>query len=365
MAADINGGTGSSNPASFTLAANMLFFVALDPASGREVWRTDGTVTALVRDVMPGVGSSNPVFLAAVGNLLFFVASDPALGQEPFVSDGTIPGTVLLKDIFPGTPGSLARSPGAFGSRLLFAAYDGVTGWEPWITDGTTAGTVLLADVNPGPPPGIPSTGAFFFSPAGSARAVFAANDGSSGVELWRTDGTTAGTVPHQDVSPGVPGSNPGVPTLAGSLLFFAANDGVTGNELWAMTSMACSVPYGTGCPGTGGLVPRISGFGPPTLGNPGYAMQVTQARAMSSAVLAFNIFPAEIPLGGGCTFYVNLLGLLVFVTPIDGSGQGAVPGAPALVGAQVFGQYGIVDPMGSFSGLSMTGGLKVVINAN
>jgi ELWxxDGT repeat protein len=227
----------------------------------------------------------------------------------------------------------------------------------------------MLADVNPGAGSGIPASSAFFFAPAGAARAVFTGSDGSTGVELWRTDGTGAGTVQHQDLNPGVLGSNPGVPVLAGSLLFFAANDGTVSNELWAMVSMACSVPFGTGCPGTGGIVPRISGVGQPTVGNAAYAMQVTQGFPSSSAVLAFNLFPGELPLGGGCTFYVQLLGVQVYVTPTDGMGQGSVtlpvPGTPLVIGVQAFGQFGVVDPMGAFSGISMTSGLKAVINAN
>jgi ELWxxDGT repeat protein len=37
------------------------------------------------------------------------------------------------------------------GIRLVFGANDGSTGRELWVTDGTTAGTTLLKDINPGP----------------------------------------------------------------------------------------------------------------------------------------------------------------------------------------------------------------------
>ena len=36
------------------------------------------------------------------------------------------------------------------GKTLLFRASDGVSGAELWKTDGTEAGTVLVKDINPG-----------------------------------------------------------------------------------------------------------------------------------------------------------------------------------------------------------------------
>jgi len=38
----------------------------------------------------------------------------------------------------------------AVGSTLYFIADDGMTGYELWKSNGTTAGTVLVKDINPG-----------------------------------------------------------------------------------------------------------------------------------------------------------------------------------------------------------------------
>ena len=116
----------------------------------------------------------------------------------------------LLKDISPGTAGSSPNLPGStfpgrgfvsVGSTLYFIAKNATSGTELWKTDGTTAGTTLVKDINPG---------------AGSANPLqltnvngtlyFAADDGMSGTELWKSDGTAAGTTRVVDLNPG-PGS--------------------------------------------------------------------------------------------------------------------------------------------------------------
>ena len=62
----------------------------------------------------------------------------------------------------------------------------------------------------------------------------FSANDGSSGYELWKSDGTAAGTVRVADIRPGIDSSDPRYLTTVGDTLFFSADDG-SGRELWAL----------------------------------------------------------------------------------------------------------------------------------
>jgi ELWxxDGT repeat protein len=51
--------------------------------------------------------------------------------------------------------------------------------------------------------------------------------------ELWRTDGTEAGTYRVKDIRVGQAGSNIKWMTVVGSTLYFSANDGTSGDELW------------------------------------------------------------------------------------------------------------------------------------
>src|SRR5207247_9023552 len=66
-----------------------LFFMASDPASGTELWKSDGTEvgTVLVKDIRPGPDSSDPSNLTNANGTLFFTASDPASGRELWKSD--------------------------------------------------------------------------------------------------------------------------------------------------------------------------------------------------------------------------------------------------------------------------------------
>jgi|GEM_PF-1654959 len=115
------------------------------------------------------------------------------------------------------------------GQELFFAANDGATGLELWKTAGGTLGSeTQVKDINLiGGNPSIPRdlvnvNGTLFFS----------ADDGVNGRELWKSDGTPQGTRLVKDINPNGP-SNPSFLTPIGSTLFFAANDGVHGIELW------------------------------------------------------------------------------------------------------------------------------------
>ena len=95
----------------------------------------------------------------------------------------------LVKDVQPGPGSGGCAQLILVGNQLFFEADDGTTGFELWKSDGTESGTMLVKDIRPG-----------FSSPFLSeltelnGNLFFKANDAINGTEIWVSDGTETGT---------------------------------------------------------------------------------------------------------------------------------------------------------------------------
>src|SRR5204863_6482475 len=105
---------------------------------------------------------------------------------------------------------------------LFFTASRPDTGRELWKSDGTEAGTVLVKDIVPGPGSGAGSGPGFLTAVNGT---LFFTVYHYSGDVLWKSDGTEAGTVLVKDVTQG-PEPSGATPLLTanGGILFSTAN---------------------------------------------------------------------------------------------------------------------------------------------
>jgi ELWxxDGT repeat protein len=235
MIKDIRSGSAQSWPHPLTNANGTLFFTADDGTHDDELWKSDGTAagTTMVKDINPdGSSQDSDASMINVGGTLFFSANDGvAHNEELWKTDGTEAGTTLVKDIWPDMgPGAESSSPGQLtnvDSTLFFAAQDGTRGRELWKSDGTAAGTTLVKNIDRGSGDSWPwdltnVDGTLFFR----------ANDLSHGEELWKSDGTEGGTRLVEDIAPSAR-SNPDELTNVDGTAFFSADDGAHGRELW------------------------------------------------------------------------------------------------------------------------------------
>jgi ELWxxDGT repeat protein len=232
---DVYAGTTSSAPDDgFAVLNGAVYFVAATSAYGRELWKTDGTEsgTVMVKDIISGPADSNDpdkFQLFSNGNYLLFAARTPGSGVELYKSDGTESGTSVLMDINPGAPSSDPDYFHMYGNTVLFIAKTGDKGIEIWKTDGTTV--QLVKDINPGTGSSM-SYGLFYDF---NGKVSFIATNGVNGDELWSTDGTTANTNMVKDINPG-PGSSSTSLFSAikmGNKMIFTSSNGPANAELW------------------------------------------------------------------------------------------------------------------------------------
>ena len=248
-------------------------FTAISGGRGQELWVSYGTPssTFLLKDVRPGATGSTPLLL---GSLLLngvadpsralFLANDGINGSELWVTDGTAAGTVLFADANTGAPGAFATGWVAVGPRAVFTASTAAAGNEIWVSDGTAVGTSLLVDLNPGAGDASP-TFLGSLATAGvldTTKAMFLLSDGTTGREIWVTDGTTGGTARLKDINPGAAGSSPSAWTTVGGHAVFTANDGSNGQELWVSDGTgATTTLLVNAAAGIAGSDPEVLGY--------------------------------------------------------------------------------------------------------
>ncbi len=271
MVKDIATGASSSAPYSLTPMGEAVYFGARTETGAYTFWKSDGTNTGttLVKNV--GISDLTPSQLARSGNTLFFcnligtanlwtsdgtpegtVLRSGAVGAPRYItpvnggsayffgggeynpsdiklwkSDGTEGGTVVIKDFYPDYETNQLGVIAPLGTRLLMGV-NGLSGGSNirrlWVSDGSEAGTMELSTIN-----------IDVQSLVTAGNYVYFVSDygAPGGKEIWRTDGTQAGTVLVKDLQPGGNGSSePANLTAAGPYLYFTASI-PNSNSLW------------------------------------------------------------------------------------------------------------------------------------
>lgn len=116
----------------------------------------------------------------------------------------------------------------AIGSTVSFTADDAVRGVELWKSDGTAAGTTLVKDMRPG----CSSSGPRDLTDV-NGKLLFTAFEQSTGWEVWKRDRTAAGTMLVKGLCPGSSSSWAGKLTPVNGMLYFTSDDGSGVYKLW------------------------------------------------------------------------------------------------------------------------------------
>jgi ELWxxDGT repeat protein len=257
--------------------------------------------------ISTGQTYGTPILLGLIGTNLVFAQVVSNNTMQLFLTDGTAAGTSTLSNFAQNQYGLVSDSI-AINGKVYVALESSLACCEPdlWATDGTSAGTIRI-DSNEGYPTfhlqpssfrafgqsvalltdtenqGVQlsmvntTTNALTILATGSGASngsTIAAMDGyilylsgspNAGQQLWRSDGTLAGTAMVTNMGPGVQFSQLGqniVMTRVGDRATFQAENAQHGPQLWSSDGTA---------QGTGPLIatrtPSGSGYVQPLLG--------------------------------------------------------------------------------------------------
>ena len=232
----------------FKNADGTLLFSFSNDENGIELWKSDGTEdgTVMIKDIFPGIYSSDDGTGANItyigNNISLCKATDGKTGLELWGTDLTESGTLLVKDINQSATASSFPSqliPGADSSKLFFSAVNPKYGFEMHVTDGTSDNTDLLKDIYPGSGNSSPSyiastnSATYFFANIPDSNAT-GTSDARFLFRLFKTNnkGTNASIVSTPDLDNLT--AYVEYVTTAGDLYYMTLYNYITGNqELW------------------------------------------------------------------------------------------------------------------------------------
>ena len=236
---------------------DVILFNAKTTSNGWAIWRTNGGVSLLVKDLYsPNVVDYKQMLgPIKIGYEIYFAGFSTDYGSELWKTDGTLTNTVLIKDIFEDTNYFNSSGTNEFikiGSKVFFSARDKTHGNELWVTNGSGSGTFMVKDIYPGNNYNSWSPGSLTEF---NGMLYFAQNDGN-GTQLWKSDGSELGTTKVINI----PNTTLQSPLFVhNNNIYFAMHSPESSAELWKLDSNDNTMKFSEIAPGTIGSYP--SGF--------------------------------------------------------------------------------------------------------
>ena len=222
---------------------------------GNNFWQTAGTTATtntFLATSTPITGYMPIAITKALGKL-FFISSFNN-GKALYVTDGTAAGVIRLCSVGTAITENMIINPKVANGKLFFAKDSSATGVELWATDGTKAGTQMVKDIAVGTSSGLSKA----FCAVLNNKFYFIANDLTNGDELWVTDGTAANTQMVYDLHSG-----------GNSSTYFQSNFFTFNNNLYFHATVS-GFKYGLyKTDGTVGVMPTLESGGLTLTSNP------------------------------------------------------------------------------------------------
>jgi len=217
-------GTQGTSPVELTVFNDRLYFMGMTAAGMWKIFSTDGVaagVTALDST------AQFPNNLRVANGKLFFLHTSPvyAGGVPLLAGDGTTAGTARVGTI--GVFGPLFSN----GARVFFSGTSPANPTldvQPWVSDGTNGGTFSLASG------AFPEASQIYFWDFHGAT-ILQVHQADGEAQLWRTDGTVAGTRLLGDAGVAAQNHYPVKHMAAGQTFYFVADKDGSGTELFAV----------------------------------------------------------------------------------------------------------------------------------
>ena len=199
----IHQGPGSDHSQDIVSTGTFVFYAVND--SG---WRSDGTAAGTVQIPAAGTYYQDGHVFVVNGDDVYFT-SNATSGLKLMHASGSVASTPTVAAS--SIPGYLW---GVIGSQVLIRGYASL-----WSFGGSTVAPFQVAD-------GQPTNGSMCttYNAVSGSTWYFVANDGVHGCQLWKTDGTTAGTALVKDLASAAGGATlESAPlTAAGGYVYFA-----------------------------------------------------------------------------------------------------------------------------------------------
>ena len=230
--------TDTSSSARIVLGSELLLSLD-DGVRGNSLWATNGTAAGT-----QFLAAVYPTNFAILNGTAYFLGSSAGSPFALWMTNGTASGTTKVMDLSShGRVGSYfffnEEQLAANGGKLYFTTSDGNGGVDLWAGNGTAGGTSVIMDFTATPVGASAIASVTDMTPFGG-KLAFIANGGTSGTQVWITDGTAGGTVPLTNLSDAGGSGGTAVPpssltVIDGVLAFVAGNsNGSTGSGLWS-----------------------------------------------------------------------------------------------------------------------------------